>query len=327
MNKIFLFLIILATCFTGQAQEYKYIAFPDSNAVWSTTIPGGQQDASNNYACIRIYCKYAIFNEDTVINNITYHKLYRNKNTSTITRENSVCIGGIREDSLKRVLVSSSVFNDSTLFLFYKDYSNYKEVVLYDFSKNIGDTIFTSEYGDSVIYNLIINDYAVITKIDTIVIDGTARKAFYVNNEHLKGQGFIEGVGGDFGLIFPWGPLCTCECSCCGALLCLHQNNSLIVSNSPDGCVPQFVIDGVEKLQNPRIKVFPNPALNGAVNFENIDFEMLEIFNATGTLVFRNSISGLKSYRLNTSGFQKGIYLYRLTSGKQKTTTGKIIIQ
>jgi hypothetical protein len=54
----------------GQAQEYKYVAFPDSNAVWSTIIPD-RQDASNNYNCVSIYLKHAIFNEDTVINNIT----------------------------------------------------------------------------------------------------------------------------------------------------------------------------------------------------------------------------------------------------------------
>ena len=91
--------------------------------------------------------------------------------------------------------------------------------------------------------------------------------------------------------------------------------------------MPQFVLDGVEKLQNPRIKVFPNPALNGVVNFENIDFETLEIFNIAGVIIYRHDISEQKNYRLNTFGFQKGIYSYRLTSGKQKTATGKITIQ
>ena len=161
-------------------------------------------------------------------------------------------------------------------------------------------------------------------------IDGfrpTARKAFYINNEHFEGQSFIEGVGGRFGLIFPWSPLCTCECSCSGALLCLHQNDSLIISTCSDCCVPQFVLDGVKKLQTPRIKVFPNPVLNGVVNFENINFEIFEFFNITGTLISKSKISGMKSYRLNTSDFPKGIYSYRLTSKKQKTATGKITIR
>src|SRR5665811_499822 len=116
--------IVLLFTLTVKAQEYQYVPFPDSNAVWSESY--SSSDAP------WIYNKYALFNEDTIINGIVYHKLFHTENKSEITRENSVCIGRIREDSLKRVFVNGTMFFAVP---------ETEELMIYDFSLEVGDTI------------------------------------------------------------------------------------------------------------------------------------------------------------------------------------------
>ena len=82
ISTVILLLIAIGFAFTAKAQEYQYVPFPDSNAVWSEFYWSSEAPG--------IYNKYALFNEDTVINNITYHKLFHTENKSEITRENSV---------------------------------------------------------------------------------------------------------------------------------------------------------------------------------------------------------------------------------------------
>ena len=68
------------------------------------------------------------YQEDTIINGVTYHKLFHTANKTTITRENSVCIGGIREDGQKRIFVNSFMLQYTP---------EIKEVMLYDFSSTL----------------------------------------------------------------------------------------------------------------------------------------------------------------------------------------------
>lgn len=126
MRLITLILFLLLIKSNLDAQEYQYTPFPDSNAVWSEIYYKPISEPCPSW----VYNKYALFNEDTIINDIIYHKLFHT-NSTEITKENSECIGGIREDSLKRIFViSSSEFVPEI-----------KEVMIYDFGLNEGDTI------------------------------------------------------------------------------------------------------------------------------------------------------------------------------------------
>jgi len=59
------------------AQEYKYVPFPDSGAIWSEVYYYGE---SSNFPDTSIkppdYERFALSGEDTVINDVTYHKVY-----------------------------------------------------------------------------------------------------------------------------------------------------------------------------------------------------------------------------------------------------------
>ncbi len=138
--KVIVFIVLGFTVNSVIAQEYHYVQFPDSNAVWSEVY---WKPISEPYPRW-IYNKYALFNEDTVINGITYHKLFHT-NATEITKENSECIGGIREDSLKRIIANSAMF---------ELVPEIKEVILFDFSLNVGDTI-NNYINDTICANVI----------------------------------------------------------------------------------------------------------------------------------------------------------------------------
>lgn len=286
------------------AQEYEYVPFPDSNAVWSEYY--WSSDAPG------VYNKYALFNEDTLINGINYHKLFHTENKSEITRENSVCIGRIREDNKKVFIKYVDGFKPDEPYY-------QKEFMLYNFSLNEGDTVWNEKdniNGPST--------YIIVKRVDTIWINNTKRKVF--NFYDIPWTRWIEGIGNVQGLIFPSGDLTTGGFN--SELICMHHNDTLMYFNEVyDGCVPQFVIDGVVLLPNTDIKVYPNPVSDGSAYFENLDFETLEVLDINGNLVFKEKIEGIITYQLKTFKFSPGIYFYRLKTKRLIPTQGKLIIQ
>jgi hypothetical protein len=258
-----------------------------------------------------------LFNEDTVINDIPYHKLFHT-NDSAITKENSTCIGGIREDSFKRVWYYNFSFPYEEWkppILFVQD-----EIKLYDFSVSIGDTLrdlnFLLEYW-----------YLVVKDIDTIQVNNTLRKVY--SFDPINWVYWVEGIGNTKGLLFTSGDLPTDGMN--SDLICFHQNNTLLYhysgnDNIYDGCVPSFVLNDVSILPNPEVKVYPNPATNELVYFEGLDFEKLELFDNKGNLIFSENISGLNKYALNICRFAPGVYFYQLKKQGLLSTGGKLII-
>jgi hypothetical protein len=311
------FLIIaslLSTTFYATAQEYQYVPFPDSNAVWSEVYwkPYGEP------APLWVFNKYAIFNEDTVINDIVYHKLYHT-NASEITQKKSECFAGLREDGMKRIWMNKFVKTHEEQFVA----NEYGENLLYDFSLNKGDTLvaFTNHLA-----TLKANEYLVVTKVDSIKIYSSIRK---VINFNISWTYWIEGIGNVKGLIFNSGDLPNNGID--NDLICMHQNDTLMYYNSGGGyyddCVPQFVKDGVALLPNTEVKVFPNPATGGLVNFEGLDFETLELFDLNGSLIREEKIRGEECFQLDVSNLPPGVYTYRLKTNGLVPTMGKIVVQ
>ena len=309
---ITVFCLLLSFVFVTQAQQYNYIPFPDSNAVWSEVYWKPVSEPCPRW----VYNKYALFNEDTIINGIKYHKLYHTNNTE-ITVENSVCIGGIREDSLKRVYVNSSIF---------QVVPEIKEVLLYDFSLNEGDTLF-NEYSSEICTNCF-GIFEVVSNIDTIKINNKYKKVITFNNPNKVT--WIEGIGNLQGLLQCWPDWPTNGMG--NDLVCMHQNDTLLYYYSGnqfvhyDNCVPSFVIDDITLFANPDVKVYPNPVKGESVCFENLDFETLELFDIKGNLINKDNILGLTIFELKTSCLPPGIYSYQLKTRGLVPTMGKLVI-
>lgn len=309
--KTILPLFFILSYLTLSAQEYKYVPFPDSNAIWSEVFWKPISQPNPRW----VYNQYALFNEDTVINGVVYHKLFHSNSSAKIIRDNSVCIGGIREDSQRCIWFKD--FNKSHEYSFLNKYG---EILLYNFNLQVNDTIrnFTD------FSNIVGVSYLSVINIDTIKIANSTRKVFHFSE--IPWEIWIEDIGKVKGLLFPSGGLPTNGMD--NDLVCMHQNDTLMYYNNLyDGCVPHFVIDDVVLIPNLDIKVYPNPTTQGSVYFENLDFETLELFDSNGNLVRTENIKGISCYELNVLNLPPGNYYYRLKTKGLVPTKGKIIVQ
>jgi len=244
------------------AQQYRYVPFPDSGAIWSERY---QSDDLGN-----VYERFALSGEDTVIDNKMYKKLYIFYDT-VFNRSNASCIGGIREDSLKRIY-----YRGKTIHRLKPSYINMQvgaEMLLYDFLLNIGDTSRTD--------NLTLGDENLVVKdIDTILIGNTLRKKYSFTFEDVNYPIFvqwIEGIGNLRGLLFSSGDLPTGGEN--GYLICFKQNDTILYFNDAyDDCMP--VIQGVQTKENAHtIRVFPNPAGHSvSLSFERAISQRVDFF-------------------------------------------------
>jgi hypothetical protein len=309
------FLFILVLHFINvNAQEYHYVPFPTSNAVWSEMY---WRPFSDEVSHRWVYNQFALFDEDTLINGELYHKLYHT-HSSKITPKNSTCIGGIREDSTKSVYCY--FFNFSyTMEPFYM-YSN-EEKKLYDFNVQLGDTIKTLNF-------LLSSMYLVVKKIDSLIINNTVRKVY--SFDPIPWVYWIEGIGNVKGLLFTSGDLPTNGMD--NDLICMHHNDTLLYyypgpDSIYDDCVPTAVLDGVSLLPMNDIKVYPNPVSTGNVCFENLEYDQLELFDTNGRSVATYGITGQTSFMVDVSPLPRGIYNYRLWSKGFIPVCGKLVVK
>ncbi len=158
MKKILLLLILLLYIGASQTKAQGYYKFLN-NSSWCEAVNSG----------FGIPIDYFLYNQsnDTVINTKTYAKIFSTGNNSTFF---------VREDTIaKKVYIKSN--------------ATASEVILYDFSLNVGDTLY-AQYGWGAGYKLIVRT------IDTVTILAGQRREFYLSD--TSGNVFytaIESVG------------------------------------------------------------------------------------------------------------------------------------
>lgn len=284
----------------------KYVPFPTSNASWSEIHV--QQGACEPAG----FCRYQYkMLGDTTINSVLYHKIYR-QDDSLATNLNAVYFGAIREES-KKIYFRSGNLNH--------------EIRLYDFSKNIGDTL-TNFYNEHL-------GSGTITAIDSILIDGSYRRVFHLDVLQ-NGNVWIEGIGSTNGLFNPVIPALTCTCS--WYLICYHQNNQVKFLNNDSQlsyvaphitCFPS-IIDGINNvvIKN-SVTISPNPVTsNSTLKWSgNETFSTLLITDLLGKTIQKINIKGLSETSINRNDFMKGLYIGRLVSETGSEETVKIIVQ
>ena len=304
-----LVIILLFSCLFTQAQEeYEYTPFPDSNAIWSEFyVPPYGSDKDPSYHAI------AIFNEDTVIEGITYQKLFRLYDT-VLNREKTEFIGGIREDSSKRIyfkgeplkwlLPSDNVLNENS------------EILLYNFSIKEGDTLRD--------YNFALHDdFLVVKKIDTILINGEPRKKYHFQYSWQK---WIEGVGNIRGLLFVTGDIP--NNGILNTLVCFkHFGYQLYFNDDFSSCFPGPLANSTGKLRPVTIEVYPNPAEDNIFFNKLESYDKLVIYNLHGQLLEDQNIFRRNKFSLSTSNYAPGLYFYKLTGKPGLSKTGKFIVK
>ena len=168
---IFLAIILILPLLTF-SQEYEYVPFPDSGAIWSEVYYRSMNP--NLTYPPPIYERFALSGEDTVMSDLTYKKLYIFYDT-IFDKNHATYVGGIREDINKRVY-----YKGDTIHHVKPSYTQIinaggnvgDEILLYDFSLSLGDTL---KFG-----NLSKPDgYLIVSLIDTIKVGESYRKKYH----------------------------------------------------------------------------------------------------------------------------------------------------
>ncbi len=232
---LFLFAIILA--YTPGLRSQNYVPFPAEDVHWNVFYAGTCQEKDPDTTILR----YAIHG-DTLINEVLYKKLCLE--TGDTLNPVVRAIGGIREEN-KQIF-----YNGETIYTG----TGSMEYLLYDFTKQVGDTIIHHPQGSF---------YSVIMDIDSVRVDGVFRKRYEVDNNWFfhNPDYIIEGIGSvKNGLLGHISDIPTCGTHF-WEFICFKEGNGVEYLNPTfSGCFPDFLFMKTElTVLEQQIKVYPNP--------------------------------------------------------------------
>jgi len=315
MKKLSLVVLTILNLLSFELLSQNYYPFPDTNTAWNTV-------GDNDFTSDQWHFRYAV-QGDTLINSILYTKVYKMYD-STILNPNSTYFAAIRENENKQVFCVIPGFSES---------------ILYDFSLNVGDTIFYSIGGG--LYN---NEadfweeehYRIVIEKDSMLMLNNQYRRRWQFGGSLGYQTWIEGIGSIswYGL---FNPLIT------SMLLngdgyqfaCFKQNDTVLYLNNMfcDQCFCELYtgvtehILGTEKL----ITIYPNPS-NGEISIrknENGDqIDRIEILNLFGQDVIEKVQYFNENPEIKIGKLKSGLYIIKTYNIENEVLgVNKIVIE
>lgn len=289
MKKIIPLLVFIFLSATASSQ-----AFIDTTKVWNVAKCGWSMgQICNTYS-------YKFFG-DTIINGITYKKLYSKLDSSV----NNWQFEFAMRDSANKIYT----------------YSGMGEELSYDFGANTGDTIKP--------YLGIINQPMIVDSIDTVLIAGIPKKRilFYSNLSWIY-ETWIEDIGSIYGVANPlstWGQIIIDYSE---LTLCYWENNVLkYIDSTSKTCYINST--NINELNNDNFSVnlFPNPAQSSIelrFNLTSLKNMLLTIHNDLGETIKMYSkkeyIASLNNINIPISDLTPGIYFLRIYSDNNSFT-------
>jgi hypothetical protein len=315
LKKLLLLLPFLFS-FSAKSQTSVYHPFPDSNATWCREYYFGDGTFCTE-GSTSIY-----MNGDTLIETTLYHRLLTYDETRTYLCFSWSFWGAnaftatyyIRQDTaIKKVWLYDASIN--------------ADVTFYDFNIQLGDTLDTSQ-----VWWAAQGPWppAVITSIDSVLIDGQYRTRYNYGNVSTfleRDTSIIEGIGGMSGLMNP--PMGFES----GSHMYLFTQNSQTLYLDTMGWQPSlacydFTSEIIETSANSGLSVFPNP-FHSTTTIQlphSFSKSTLKIYNTLGSLVNEQSISG-KSAVINREGLRDGIYFFHIVNEKGESAGGKFVVE
>lgn len=217
-----IFILILLSILAIKNYGQTYYSFPTTRGIWTHE---GLDEWWNPTGHLTI----EYLSGDTVIGSFSYKKIFED----TPSWGGHSFKGGLRESNRK---------------IYYYSIDSLNEFLLYDFNKQLGDTVF-HPYG---VYNGI-QDTLIVQQIDSILCaDGNYHKIWYFTGTGCASP-WIEGVGSQINLLAP-----PYFCSVSGGirLNCFINDSNLVYSYPGTAC-----ITSIEDLETDirSLKIFPNP--------------------------------------------------------------------
>lgn len=288
MKKQLLIIILISLLNTAQSQDY--IPLVDEEKTWAV----GTINSS-------LICEFSsnperyFFMGDTVINSISYKKVYAFSSTS---------IPGYNPPYCEPFLVDT-VYHPTNIFIredismqqvFKYDPDTNEEELLFDFSLNVGDTL----------NELIVDSIYLIT-----TPDGVERRYFELGE--YDEVYMIEGIGGNQGpfeaprVYFEFYHM----------LMCVKQNSLKIFG---DWCNDLLTVE-TQTMRPEEISYYPNPVTN-IVTIEvpgKFTKYNVQVFDSFGKLILEEHFEG-GQINLNLKGEPSGLYLIKVLANGSNYT-------
>lgn len=331
MKKLLLPLILLSFFVEAQSPYYKMLGNTNSDwYIFDVFIPVSQvQKTLSPSAPPPVQRGKYSAKTDTLLFSKNYKKFYHVYQMPSPILNNHV--GYLREDTVGRKVY----FMDKTTFL---------EELLYDFSMNVGDSIFMNFPSTTPPFP---KGYYKVKSIQSVSIKAGVRKLFklklnFGTSDTLR---IIEGVGSEIHPVFmynwyyapgqfSWGSG-ACKYPYALGVACKYSDNikefqsctyQLALTNGciakPDSCNYWNVCSGINELS--KVKNFyisPNPAVitcNITIEIEDVCKTAIELYDVSGrrikTLLNENLFPGINNIELTTSDLENGLYFIRTKS-------------
>jgi hypothetical protein len=254
--RILLFLLCIMHSSTAVAQQYEYVPFPTENATWKSDEFSGFCENPIGYCGSHIYST----GEELIINDTTYIGIYAGYLGDQV---GPVAAMRVQEDSINHKVFIRSVNNP------------HKEVLLYDFDLEVGDTIPFVNWlryesnGDQPPSGSF--QHLSIAFIDSIELnaDGNLRRRFHLLNLGAPvNMTIIEGIGATAGLGVG---IDFSEFEHSYQLQCLRHNDAFVYGYTLSEealdyyyqfgyqyCAPPV---GIEELERSEVLFYPNPVV------------------------------------------------------------------
>lgn len=315
MKKGSIGILMFLSLFTHQVISQGYFSFPDTNAAWNTV-------GDNVFTLEEWHFRYAVFG-DTVINSVEYSKVYEMYD-STILHPNSSYFAAIRENEQRQVFCLIPGF---------------PETMLYDFSLEIGDTIWQG-IGGGLCYNEVEfweeNHFRVVTETDSILLENNQYRRSWVLSGALGYQTWVEGIGSIewYGL---FNPLITAIALCGDSyqFACFKHNDTVLYLDNPfcDHCFCQLFTDIEEQHMDLEdlLTLFPNPSNDKiTIRFNELQTSTFTIiiYNPTGKKISEEALNGNQETEIALDQFESGLYTIQVFNKEgKKTGTKKFIVE
>ncbi|MDD2576500.1 MAG: T9SS type A sorting domain-containing protein [Bacteroidales bacterium] len=292
--KLILGLFFTLFAFNLNAQDYEYIPLVKPGVqIWTDEY----YDRGSHYR----FRRFALTDEDTIIENETYKKLYffTEASFNPLTAE---CIGGLRENAQKQAFYKGGNIEGG----------NVSSGLICDFSLSVGDT-----------YQIYNEFNFIVHSIDTLEFSGVKRRVISLKSDFDDSPNprivcaWIEGIGNKDGLLFDiFINIVNSEAG--GHNRCYEHNGILLYHNYLSGiedCTTPFSGLNEIKLEDNSITLYPNPASKEVnISSESV-INSIEVFNSLGQSIYQVKVKS-KEKTIDISSFSKGVYIIGVSTDK-----------
>jgi len=293
MKEIICLYIFLISFLYSIAQPYR--PFPEDSAQWSVqlVIP----DSLGNPYILTHQLKMI---GDTVVNGMAYNKIYKSFDINYPSSSDTLhCF--IRQDtSLKKVFIRYplNVYNDSS------------EILLYDFSLQVGDTFNLKLIVDGSVHQMTVNSigsYPLNTGM-------TREFSMQLTNPPVLGGScdvscsWLEGIGCVCNLLYTEMPQHTCDTNSYSTA-CFWQNGIYVLGGTYCNITE---IEPSLMISEYQLRLFPNPITSNthiATDIPKDYFDIFNIYNSVGEQIRQVNYAQLHEFFEKYLDYPAGIYL------------------